>query len=95
MKPKTHDRGPRFADLVADELARARAEHPHPIANTHHGYAILLEEVDEFWAWVKLKRKDRLAALGCAELVQIAAMAQRIAEDCSLMFGAGYVSPVS
>ena len=75
---------PFFADQVADELARARAAHP-PIHSLHEGYAVLLEEVDEFWAEVKQRAGTgtRLAAL--LELVQIAAMAQRIAEDCGLL----------
>lgn len=67
-----------FADKVATELARARAAH-HDQSCLHEGYAVLLEEVDEFWDIVKTKRPNPLDAL--EELVQIAAMAQRTAED--------------
>jgi NTP pyrophosphatase (non-canonical NTP hydrolase) len=79
-----HDYSPTFAARVVIELAEARGNHG-PYQNTHHGYAILLEEVDEFWDWVKQRRKDRLGDHGLSELVQIAAVAQRIAEDCGLV----------
>ena len=35
--------------MVAMELSAARAKHP-PQKSLHEGYAVLLEEVDEFWA---------------------------------------------
>lgn len=72
-----------FVDRVAVEIAKARAKHP-PINSLHEGYAVLLEEVDEFWEIVKMQSKDRDRAALRNELVQIAAMAQRIAEDCDV-----------
>lgn len=75
---------PFFADQVADELARARTAHP-PIHSLHEGYSVLLEEVDEFWAEVKRRAPARTPLAALLELVQVAAVAQRIAEDCGLL----------
>jgi len=66
-----------FDELVAGELARARDKFP-PINSVHEGYAVLLEEVDELWDEIKKGGPPHRAL---AELVQIAAMAQRLAED--------------
>lgn len=69
-----------FENRVALELTRARQKHSTPIHSPHEGYAVLLEEVREvekevFWGDRKGLRD---------ELVQVAAMAQRMAEDCKL-----------
>lgn len=72
-----------FADSVADELGRAMAAHP-PIASIHEGFAVLLEEVDELWELVRRRAADRRALDVRRELVQIAAMAQRIAQDLGI-----------
>lgn len=71
-----------FPEMVSAELARAREKHA-PINSLHEGYAVLLEEVEEFWSLVMAGRKRRDRGMALAELVQIAAMAQRIAEDCN------------
>jgi len=79
-----------FDEMVEDELARARSIYPTPQHNAHEGYAILLEEMDELWEEVKKRnvrtdgsgRRDGSAML--KELVQIGAMAQRMAEDIVL-----------
>lgn len=70
----------KFQQLVKAEIARARKGHP-PINSLHEGYAVLLEEVDEFKeeVWKKARKRDPEKVL--AELVQVAAMAQRVAED--------------
>lgn len=76
-----------FNELVSTELSCARAKHSGAQHSAHEGYAVLLEEVDEFWDFVKSQtpktergvREKRRAML--EELVQIAAMAQRTAED--------------
>lgn len=68
-----------FQKLVEEELVRARTRHGR-ITTLHEGYAVLLEEVDEFWDEVKKKRPASENVLN--ELIQIGAMAQRIAEDC-------------
>jgi hypothetical protein len=74
---------PNFAALVASELAAARKGHG-PINSLHEGFAVLLEEVDEFKEEVWKKRSKRNLRKALAELVQVAAMAQRCAEDVLL-----------
>lgn len=69
-----------FALHVACEIQRARAKHK-PINSAHEGYAVILEELDEFWDEVKKSRELRDKRRMYDELVQIAAMAQRTAED--------------
>lgn len=73
-----------FVDLVAEELRRARSGHA-PLNSAHEGYAVILEEVEELWDWCRLKRENRLPEAGLEELVQIGAMAQRLAEDIGLV----------
>lgn len=70
----------RFADMVQTEIAKAREKHPL-INSLHEGYAVILEEVDELKAevWKRAYQRNPLTIL--EELVQIAAMAQRVAED--------------
>lgn len=69
-----------FASLVSAELRRARNGHK-PINSLHEGFAVLYEEVDELWDEVRKKPDDRNRGQVLAELIQIAAMARRIAED--------------
>ena len=71
-----------FPTLVKNELERARGKHPGTQHSLHEGYAVILEEVDEFWDIVKSQRPDPVDAI--EELVQIAAMCQRTAEDLLL-----------
>lgn len=73
-----------FADMVAEELSRARRGHA-PLNSAHEGYAVILEELDEFWDWCRLKREQRLPESGLMELLQVAAMAQRLAEDLGMV----------
>lgn len=81
-----------FLHQVALELMRARAKH-EPIHSLHEGFAVLLEEVDEFKALVWRQTKDRDPAELLTELIHIAAMAARCAEDCGLI-DATYDRPV-
>lgn len=74
-----------FAQMVRRELRHARAIHQGPQTCLHQGYAVLLEEVDELWDEVKKKRRGRDPAAILRELVQVAAMAQRTAEDLGLI----------
>jgi len=69
-----------FPELVKIELACARASHG-PQASLHEAYAVILEEVDELWDEVKKKRQNRSQGKILGELIQIAAMCQRAAED--------------
>jgi len=73
-----------FRDLVVEELVKARSKHK-PIHSVHEGYSLILEEVDEFWEEVRKKAAKRTAAALLAELVQIAALAQKTAEDLGLL----------
>jgi NTP pyrophosphatase (non-canonical NTP hydrolase) len=77
-----------FPDLVAKELADARRLHPKPFNSLHEGYAILFEEVLEFWDEVRVKGPNRNRRRILKELAQVSAMAQRAAEDLGLCVGA-------
>ena len=67
-----------FPTRVAKELTRARTKHSN-MHTLHEGYAVLLEEMDELWNGIKSKHPSLPDVL--EELVQVAAMAQRFAED--------------
>lgn len=74
-----------FNDLVEDEVARKRKCGRPPIHGFHEAYGLLAEELDEFFDQVKLKAKRRNLANSLHELVQIAALCQRTAEDLGLL----------
>lgn len=71
----------KFTELVRDELSMARLNFPTGMRSAHEGFAIIKEEVDELWDEVKVNQKCRDPAKLLSELVQVAAMAQRMAED--------------
>ncbi len=73
-----------FSNIVAEELARARSCFPRPQVSAHEGFALLKEEIDELWDIVKLKPHDRDPDAMFKELVQIAAISQRMAEEIVL-----------
>lgn len=91
-----HEESP-FALAVRRELERARGlpklvatggrvlregvKGHAPINSAHEGYAVIFEELWEFWQHCLLKRENRCPAAMLKELVQVAAMAQRTAED--------------
>jgi hypothetical protein len=70
----------RFAELVQHELADARSKHL-PLNSLHEGYAVILEQLEEVKAQVFKKRQSRHLTTLLRELVQTAAMCQRLAED--------------
>lgn len=74
----------RFASMVLLELNRARALHGN-LRSAHEGYAVILEELEEFKAEVFKRRQDRDVEQMVNELVQTAAMCQRLAEDVLIM----------
>ena len=74
-----------FNILVEEELKSARSQHGN-IENLHCGYAIILEELDEVWDEVKKKTKNRDMENLLKELVQVSAMAQKMAEDVVIPF---------
>lgn len=63
---------------VLAELGRARAKF-QPFPSEHHGYAVLLEEVDELWE--EVRSKDATPENVRAEAVQVAAMGLRFILD--------------
>ena len=67
-----------FFEAVAEELERAQAQHA-PMNSSHEAYAVILEELDEYWEEVRKRRSERRPAAMWVELVQIAAMAARAA----------------
>ena len=71
-----------FPEIVAKELEKARTKHPHDIRNGHEAYAVIKEELDEFWELVKA---DASPAEMLKEIKQIAAMCQRAAEDLRMI----------
>jgi hypothetical protein len=62
------------------ELGRAMKLHA-PLNSDHEAYAVILEELDEYWEQVRLKREERSEARICIELMQTAAMCIRAIHD--------------
>jgi len=64
-----------IASLLIDELERANRLHGINFTSPHEGYAVLLEELDEFWDEVKKKHpsKDRMHE----EAIQVGAMVMK------------------
>lgn len=60
--------------LVDAEVTAALKTHSH-FNSCHEAYAVILEELDEFWEEVKKKKQYRNADAMRQELVQIAAVA--------------------
>lgn len=75
-----------FVERVITEVMRARSLH-EPINSAHEGYAVILEELDEFKMWVWMKRRERNPSMMLDELIQCAAMCARVAVDIGLMDG--------
>jgi hypothetical protein len=71
-----------FPIMVKDEIQKARINHAN-LNSAHEGYAVILEELDEFWEEVKMRNQNKTAMV--SELVQVAAMCQRLAEDVLLI----------
>lgn len=71
-----------FVHDMVTELASACDKNPS-INSLHEGYAVILEELDEVWREVKLRQPDKRIVY--KELVQVAAMAWRMAMDCGLV----------
>jgi hypothetical protein len=69
-----------FWSDVTGELTRAREAHA-PLNSAHEGLAVIQEEVFELQQEVYKKREQRDRHAMYAELVQIAAMAWRMATD--------------
>ena len=63
---------------VYEELKKAMTSH-QSMFDAHHGYAIILEELDE--AWYEIKCNDNVRTR--EEMIQVAAMALRFLHDVS------------
>lgn len=75
-----------LAQLAADaarECNRAQGLHS-PMNSAHEAYAVILEELDEFWEEVRKKKEARNHPKMRQELRQIAAMAIRAIHDLKL-----------
>ena len=66
------------------ELEGAR-KHNSPYNSAHEAYAVILEELEEFWDEVRLKKHLRDKGNMLRELVQIATTAERAAYDLGLL----------
>lgn len=66
---------------VLDELGRATAHNP-PMNSLHEGYAVALEEMDEWWEEIKRKPANRNYSRLRHEAIQAAAMVVRTITDC-------------
>jgi hypothetical protein len=75
-----------FLKAVEAELAQARSQHAK-LNSAHEAYAVILEELDEFKLEVWKKRSQRDPVNMLKELIQIAAMCARTAEDIGLLQG--------
>ena len=63
-------------EAVRVEIERATAKHG-PFPSAMHGYAVILEELDEAWHEIKHGTPEKAKA----ELIQVAAMAVRFLMD--------------
>jgi hypothetical protein len=78
------------ADRVAAEVKRAMSLHP-PMHSAHEAFAVIVEELEEFWEDVKInpkklsegQRTERLEHMR-GELTQTAAMCLRALVDLGL-----------
>lgn len=66
---------------VKSELVRATQKFK-PFHNTHEGYAVLLEEVEELWDEIKIRPENPKKIR--EEAIQVCAMAMRIIMDCTI-----------
>ena len=70
-------------DEVESEVIRARRLHPS-YHSYHEAYAVIAEELDEFWEIVRQKDNDRDPEAARKELIQVAATAVRAIGDLGL-----------
>lgn len=70
-----------FAEKVRHELAAARMKHPMPINSPAEAFGVIYEELVEFFDGYRNRESSENIT---RELVQVAAMCQRAAEDLGL-----------
>ena len=66
--------------IIKEELEKARAKYG-PFNSTHEAYAVLQEEVNEFWDLVQKNGHEHKEVFMFDELKQVAAIAIRIMEE--------------
>lgn len=69
--------------IAYEALAEAQAGHIRwgAFNSAHEAYAVMAEEVDELWDWVKTRQGDRDLEAMRKEAMQVAAMAIRFAAE--------------
>lgn len=83
-----------MAEVIVDvqrRAARAQARHGG-FASAHEAYAVLKEEVEEYWAEVKKRDHDRDPQRMYQELLDVAAVALRAAEQLRAALGGQVVA---
>jgi len=80
---KKNESIPEFLQDMQQELIRAEKLHP-PYNSYHEAYAVILEELDEFWDIVRMKTEARNPKDARDELIQIAVTAWRTSRDLKL-----------
>lgn len=73
-----------FLERLDGEFKRA-CQKFRPLNSSHEAYAVILEELQEFWIEVMKKREQRSREAMLKELVQVAAMCWRAANDMGLL----------
>jgi len=67
----------RVLNAITAEISKSERDHGPGFHSDHEAYAVLLEELDEVWDWVKMRKADRDREKMVKELVQVAAVATR------------------
>lgn len=66
---------------IEQELQRAKRRFPDKINSLHEGYAIILEEFEEFWDEIKKKENERSVDRLRTEGIHVIAMLIRTLQD--------------
>lgn len=70
-----------MAVLTEVQIARSKFG---PFGNLHEAYAVILEELDEFWGEVRIKQDEAIRKNACRnELIQVAAMCICAMVECT------------
>jgi hypothetical protein len=93
VEPSDADEGFRMAhvvdvarclNLIADEVRGACLKHK-PLNSAHEAYAVIAEELEEFWEHVRKRSESRITQCMAEELIQTAAMCVRAIADLKLL----------
>ena len=86
MREREDVRGP-YADIQFELHRGYRFGFEKTFNSAHEAYAVILEELDEFWELVRQKRSDRDPQEIKKELVQIGAMVIKALQSIGNMTG--------